>query len=185
MKDINLKHVLPVSLMSASVLIGTVSFASTSNASGLNDGAIIAIYNQVNTFDIETAGLGIANAKDSRVIDLAEMVQKDHTAVRQMAADLAIKLGAARTLPPSRAQATANHAKVLQQLGAKSGPAFDKAYLEHEIVFHTTAIDAVNNILIPSAKSEELRALMKEILPGFEHHLAETKRVYDALGYQQ
>ena len=180
MKNINVMQLLTVL-----TIIGSSTLVSAENSTGLNDGAIIAIYNQVNTFDIETAGLGVANAEDSRVIDLAKMVQKDHTAVRQMATDLAIKLGVNRTLPAVRAQATADHAKVLKKLASKSGAAFDKAYLEHEINFHTAAIDAINNILIPSAKSEKLRALMKKVLPGFEHHLAETQRVFKVLGFQK
>jgi len=174
MKYINIKQLFVAAALSASTTLASA---------GMSDGSIIAIYNQVNTFDIETAGLGLAYGKDERVLSLAKMVQKDHTAVRQMAADLAIKLGVDRTLPPSRAQAAAEHAIVLKTLSSKSGSAFDKAYLEHEISFHTNAIEAVNKILIPSAKSEELRALMKKILPGFEHHLAETKAAYKALGF--
>ncbi len=156
-----------------------VAHANTS----MDDGAIIAIYNQVNTFDIETAGLGIAQAKDQRVKALAQMVQKDHTAVRQMAADLALKMKVARHLPASRVAAMRQHAKAYEALANKSGAEFDKAYLLHEIEFHTTAIDAVKTILIPAAKNAELRDLMKKILPGFEHHLAETKRVARELGY--
>lgn len=166
------------------LLLSAIPLAQAGSSTNLNDGSIIAIYNQVNTFDIETAGLALANAKDRRVIGLAKMVQKDHTAVRQMAADLAIKLGKARSLPASRAQATANHSKVLSALGSKTGASFDKAYLKHEILFHTAAISAINTLLIPNAKSKELLELMKKILPGFKHHLTETKRVFSELGYR-
>jgi putative membrane protein len=182
-----MKTIRNLTSLATALLSGAVFALSTSvvasNKSGLSDGAIIAIYNQVNTFDIETAGLGIANAKDKQVIALAKMVQTDHTGVRQMAADLAIKLGEARTLPASRADATAAHGKILKELGSKNGAEFDKAYLKHEIQFHTGAIDAINKVLIPSAKNEELVELMKKVLPGFEHHLSETKRVAKELGY--
>jgi len=166
------------------LILSSTMVAYAGNQSGMTDGAIIAIYNQVNTFDIETAGLAIANAKDKRVIGLAKMVQTDHTAVRQMAADLAIKLGQDRSLPPSRANAASQHANVLSALSSKKGAEFDKAYLEHEIQFHTAAISAVKSVLIPKARNNELRDLMKKILPGFEHHLAETRRVSKELGYQ-
>ena len=170
-------------LSAVALLLSTTSTMADNANTGLSDGAIIAIYNQVNTFDIETAGLGLAKSKNPDVIALAKMVQTDHTGVRQMAADLAVKLGEARTLPVSRADATAAHAKILKELGSKQGTDFDKAYLKHEIQFHAGAIDAINKVLIPSAKSKELVGLMKKILPGFEHHLAETKRVAKELGY--
>ena len=174
-----------ISLFVTALIFGPITNVSAEQPATMSDGAIIAIYNQVNTFDIETAGLAIAHAKNSRVVGLAKMVQKDHTAVRQLAADLAIKLGEARTLPSSRAQATSQHAKVLTFLNSKNGARFDKAYLQHEIKFHTAAISAVNTVLIPATKSTELRELMKKILPGFEHHLAETKKIYKELGYYQ
>ena len=178
----NLKTLVSVLLSGAVLILSTSAIAG--NKLVLSDGAIIAIYNQVNTFDIETAGLGIANAKDPQVIALANMVQNDHTDVRQMAVDLAKKLGEVRAIPVSRADATAAHAEALKVLGSKKGIAFDKAYLKHEIQFHSEAIDAINKVLIPAAKSKELVDLMKKVLPGFEHHLAETRRVAKELGFQ-
>lgn len=185
MKDTKALKIFLTSLLLTSLTTAT-SIASAGNTGklSLGDGAIIAIYNQVNTFDIETAGLGLANAKDAQVIELAKMVQKDHTAVRNMAAELATKLGKARSLPASRAKAAAEHAKILQTLSSKKGAEFDQAFLAHEIQFHTNAISAINTVLIPAATNDELVALMKKVLPGFEHHLAETMRVSKVLGYQ-
>jgi putative membrane protein len=167
-------------------LLFATSFAmhtSTATASELDDGAIIAIYNQVNTFDIETAGLGLSCGQSSQVKALAKMVQSDHTGVRQMAADLATKIDTPKSLPAGREQAAEAHARVLGELQSKCNDGFDQAYLKHEIAFHTAAIDAVKTVLIPSAKNPELVALMQKILPGFEHHLAESRRVAKELGY--
>ncbi|HBR97757.1 MAG TPA: hypothetical protein DD979_10320 [Gammaproteobacteria bacterium] len=170
-------------LLAVWVVASTAGGVGPVSAGELDDGAIIAIYNQVNTFDIETAGLGIAKGSSPQVVSLAEMVQRDHTQVRQMAAELANSLKVARTLPASRAAATAEHAKVLQRLSGLDGAAFDKAYLEHDIAFHTAAIQAVKEVLIPASQSDALRDLMTKILPGFEHHLAETQKAAKALGY--
>lgn len=170
--------------ITGSVVAATIMMHSALVTAGsLNDSAILAIYNQVNTFDIETAGLGLRCGQSDQVTKLAKMVQTDHTGVRQMAADLANKLNVPRSLPAGRDAATADHAKVLGKLMKQCGKGFDRAYLEHEIAFHTAAINAVNTVLIPSAKNAELVSLMKKILPGFEHHLAETKRVARELGY--
>lgn len=150
-------------------------------AGKMTDGEIIAIYNQVNTFDIETAGLALKCSKSKEVLSLATMVQNDHTGVRQMASDLAKELGVPKSLPTGRENATAEHAKTLEMLNQKCDDGFDRAYLKYEIDFHTAAIDAVQNVLIPAANDQKLKSLMEKILPGFEHHLSETKRVYETM----
>ncbi|MBW9261473.1 MAG: DUF4142 domain-containing protein [Candidatus Thiodiazotropha sp. (ex. Lucinisca nassula)] len=150
-------------------------------AGKMTDGEIIAVYNQVNTFDIETAGLALKCSKSKEVLSLATMVQNDHTGVRQLAADLAKELGVPKSLPAGRENATAEHAKTLKMLNKKCDDGFDRAYLKYEIDFHTAAIDAVENVLIPAANEQKLKSLMKKILPGFEHHLSETKRVYETM----
>src|SRR5262249_36501077 len=73
------------------------------HASELTDAQILAIYVQVNTFDIETALLGRAQAKSDAVRSLATHVAADHTGVRQNAYALATQCGATLELPPARA----------------------------------------------------------------------------------
>mgnify|MGYP006225644891 CR=1 FL=1 len=164
-------------------MIGSVLSTQSAlvQAGQMTDGEIIAIYNQVNTFDIETAGLALKCSKSEEVLSLATMVQNDHTGVRQMAADLAKELGVPKSLPAGRENATAEHANTLKMLNQKCNDGFDRAYLKYEIDFHTAAIDAVEKVLIPAANDEKLKSLMKKILPGFEHHLSETKRVYGSM----
>ena len=157
------------------------AYSAVVQADKMTDGEVIAIYNQVNTFDIETAGLALKCSKSEEVLSLATMVQNDHTGVRQMAADLAKELGVPKSLPAGRENATASHANTLKMLNQKCHDGFDRAYLKYEIDFHTAAIDAVVHVLIPAANDEKLKSLMKKILPGFEHHLAETKRVYASM----
>ena len=71
----------------------------------LDDGAIIAIYNQVNSFDIETALLGQVMGHSPDVRALGKMVSSDHTGVRKAAHELAGKIGVELTLPAARMEA--------------------------------------------------------------------------------
>lgn len=169
------------SLLITVLMSGLSLYPAWIHAAGISDGEIIAIYNQVNTFDIESAGIALKCSQSDEVISLAKMVQNDHTGVRQMAADLAKEMRLDKSLPDGRENATVEHANTLKKLNEKCNDGFDKSYLEHEIKFHTAAISAVTNILIPAANSEKVKQLMIKILPGFEHHLAETKRVYASL----
>lgn len=153
--------------------------------SALDDGQLIAIYNQVNTFDVETGALAVERAHSDEVRALGRMVTTDHTAVKANAEALAATLGVDVVLPPGRDAAEDEHQAALERMQSLSGEAFDRAYLDHEVAFHTAAIAAVKDVLIPAAEHDELVDFMTEVLPGFEHHLAETIRVREALGYAE
>lgn len=70
-------------------------------------------------------------------------------------------------------------------LQLKSGAEFDKAYLQHEMAFHRSVIDAIKKTLLPAIQNEEFKELVTTTLPGFEHHLAETKAVARKLGIKE
>ena len=67
-------------------------------------------------------------------------------------------------------------------LQSKTGAEFDKAYLHYEVAFHQSVVDAVKGTLLPAVKNDELRNLMKSVLPGFEQHLAATRAVARKMG---
>lgn len=164
-----------VRLLRGAFSVGVFACAANANAGGLNDAQIIGIYIQVNGFDIETALLGKGQANSDDVRKLAEHVASDHLGVRQAAYALAATCKVSPVLPTERDKDAIDHGTNLAKLLALKGPAFDSAYIQHEIAFHTGAIDAVKNVLLPAAKCPELQAHFKMILPAFEHHVMHTK----------
>lgn len=168
-----------LALILGSLFLSFSAYATTS----LDDAAIVAIYNQVNGFDIETGRLGKEKGHAEEVRTLAEMVTKDHTEVRKMATALSLRLSLSPTLPDGRREAAWEHQTVINDLLYRTGSDFDKSYLLHEIGFHANAIKAVKEVLLPSTKDPELRKLLLDVLPGFEHHLSETKKAAKKLGY--
>lgn len=156
--------------------------AAAAKAQTLRDGEIVAIYTQVNGFDIETALLGAARAASPSLRALADTVARDHIGVRAAAGALARKTGIAPTLPADRIAAALDHDTVMGNLAAKSGADFDRAYLTHELDFHRAAIEAVRSVLLPQAHDAGLKDHFRGVLPHFEHHLAETERVARELG---
>ncbi|HCQ8620619.1 TPA: DUF4142 domain-containing protein [Klebsiella pneumoniae] len=143
---------------------------------------IFAIYDQVNGFDIETAALGAVKGQDTQVRELAVMVLRDHSAVRQWARDIAAAEGAEYKVD-AKSEGAVGHNEAMAKLKSLSGTEFDQAYLAHERVFHTNAIAAIRTALLPASTSETFKAHLEAVLPGFEHHLAETIRVEKELGY--
>ena len=164
------------------VLLALLS--AQTNASGkLDDTTILAIFDQANSVDIYTGQLGAKYGHSEEVRALGKMVATDHVAVQQMGRELAKKLNILPT-PPDNDTSVADQAKTVSLLRSKAGSGFDKAYLQHEIAFHQSVIEAVKVRLLPSIRNNELKKLVNDVLPGFEHHLAVTKSVARKLGVE-
>jgi len=62
-------------------------------------------------------------------------------------------------------------------LRAKSGKAFDKAYIDNEVAYHKAVIAAVSGLLIPQSQNAELKGLLEKVLPALNTHLAHAEMV--------
>ena len=71
----------------------------------------------------------------------------------------------------------------MSRLSALSGPAFDRALLDHEIAFHAAVISAIQTTLVPAISNAELRALVEKVAPHFQGHLDLVKAVKAQLHY--
>ena len=147
----------------------------------LDDATIVAIFDEANTADIETSGLAAKRGSRKDVRALGKQFAHDHTAVRQQGRDLAKKLGVKPT-PPNPDQGAEAAAAALKDLQSKHGADFDKAYLAHEVAYHTQVIDALNNTLIPAIQNAELKAFVQKIVPAFEGHLVAAKNLQQKVG---
>ena len=112
---------------------------------------------------------------------LGRMVVSDHVAVQQMGRDLAKKLKVTPTLPDNDSS-VADYARIVAQLQSKTGADFDKAYLQYEVAYHQSVVDAIKGSLLPAISNPELKTLVKTVLPGFERHLAATRVLASKMG---
>ena len=149
----------------------------------LDDPTIVAIFDAANTADIETGELAMQRGQSKEVRDFGAMLARDHKTVRQQGRDLAKKLGVTPTPPADDAGAKA-HAAAMAKLRAVPAAEFDHAFLQHEIAFHKSVIDAVKTTLLPALKNAEVKDLVTKIAPAFQAHMmaAESldKRLADA-----
>ena len=63
-----------------------------------------------------------------------------------------------------------------------SGPGLDRAYIDHEVVYHEAVVSALDKTLIPNAKNDELKALLVKVRPAFVAHLDHAKQLQTSLG---
>ena len=136
----------------------------------LDDATIMAIFDNANTADIETGKVAAQRGHTNEVRQFGAMLARDHQMVRQQGRDLAMKLGIIPT-PPSGEQSAQDHAAAMRRLSGLQGREFDSAFLQHEVLFHETAIAAIENTLLPAITNEELRAMVVKVAPAFKAHL--------------
>ncbi|HXG44011.1 MAG TPA: DUF4142 domain-containing protein [Gemmatimonadales bacterium] len=161
--------------MSRTVLLAAVLAALSLPAplpaqTTLTDAQIVAIFDQANTADIETGQLAASRAHAKEVRELGQQFADAHRAVRAQGRELAKKLGVTPALPPGN-RGAAEHREVMGRLRERSGTAFDRAFLDHEIAFHQAVIDAVTRTLLPAIQNPELKAFVEKVAPAFQGHL--------------
>jgi len=97
--------------------------------------------------------------------------------VNQQAVALAKKLNVTPQDNPTSQSLKTGGAENVKKLTGLSGAAFDRAYVDHEIAYHEQVLDAIDKVLVPNAKNEELKALIVKVRPAFVAHLEHAKMV--------
>lgn len=68
-------------------------------------------------------------------------------------------------------------AATIAKLKGLKGAAFDKAYVDNEVTYHQTVLDAIDSTLVPNAKNAELKGLIEKVRPAFVDHLQHAKHI--------
>ena len=168
--------------LSAMLFAGAVLFSATGvSAQGINDAQIAKIVVTANQVDIDAGKLAASKASHADVKKFANTMVTDHKGVNKQAVALVTKL---KVTPEDNATAKSLYdggKSNVANLKALKGKEFDKAYIDHEVAYHTAVLDAVDKTLIPGAKNDELKALLVKVRPAFVAHLDHAKMIQAAL----
>jgi putative membrane protein len=150
-------------------------------AAALNDAQIAHIAVTANAIDSATGTMAKQKGTAKSVKDFAQTMIDDHSAVNKQAVALATKLkvtpednDVSKSLNGSASTSTSNRQ-------GKSGADFDKAYIDNEVTFHQTVLDALDKSLIPGAQNAELKGLLEKVRPAIAGHLARAKEIQTSL----
>ena len=142
-----------------------------------NDAQIAHIVVTANQVDIDAGKLAESKGSNAQVKAFGKQMVTDHTGVNQQAVALAKKLSVTPQDNATSRSLKAGGADNVKKLNGLSGAAFDNAYVEHEIAYHEQVLDAIDKVLVPNAKNEELKALIVKVRPAFVAHLEHAKMV--------
>lgn len=155
--------------------------APDASAQDLDDAAIAHIAVTANQLDIDGADQALEKSHNAAVRAFAETMARDHQGVIEQAAALAGRLGVAPKDNEHSRSLSRQAAQVRDRLAALDGAAFDRAYMEAEVVYHETVIGAVEETLIPNTSHPELESLLRSVIPALEAHLEHARRVSEEL----
>lgn len=153
----------------------TASATPTARSAALDDPAIVGIFDAANTWDVNLGHLALKKSSNKDVRNFADMMVRDHSAVRKLGRDLATKLKVTPTPPAKDFALYKDYVATTAKLNGLTGAAFDKAYIDHEVWYHQAVIDAMTTTLLPATQNAELKALEVKVAPNFQAHLVAAK----------
>jgi putative membrane protein len=168
----------------SSLTFSAVLFLSAAgvSAQGVNDAQIASIVVTANQVDIDAGRLAQSRSANAEVKKFAQQMVTDHTSVNKQAVALVTKLKVTPEDNDTSRALKAGGEKNVAALKALKGAALDKAYIDHEVDYHTQVLDAIDKTLIPGANNADLKALLVKVRPAFVAHLEHAKHIQSTLG---
>jgi putative membrane protein len=146
-----------------------------------NDAQIAHIAYTAGKIDIEAAQQAVQKSKNKDVVEFANDMIRDHTAINDKALALVKKLNVTPQDNDTSKALAKQAAEKRAELAKLNGPAFDKAYIDNEVAYHKTVNNALQNTLIPSATNPGLRDLLTTGLKIFQGHQQHAEHVAASL----
>jgi putative membrane protein len=148
---------------------------------GPTDPQIAGIVVTANAIDIDAGKLAKSRTKNKEVSDFAKLMITDHTAVNKQASALVKKLKVKPEESETSKSLKSDARKNVANLKGLKGAAFDQAYVDHEVAYHQQVLDAIDKVLIPSAKNAELKDLITKVRPAIAAHLDHARMLQASL----
>jgi len=167
--------------MFSAVAVAGLLVVSPAPAQEITDPQIAAIVVTANQVDIDAGELAAARGSNAEVKKFGQQMVTDHKGVNKSAVGLATKLKVTPEENDTSKALKSGGEKNVANLKTLKGAAFDKAYIDHEVAYHTQVIEALDKTLIPGAKNAELKALLVKVRPAFVAHLEHAKHLQSSL----
>jgi putative membrane protein len=147
----------------------------------LTDEEVAHVAVTANTIDIENGRLAQEKAQNEQVRQFAALMVADHTASNQQAEKLADSLGVEPKENDVSGSLQDEADQVKGDLEKQEGAAFDRAYMQREVVFHQTVLTALDDLLIPTTENAQLKELLNSVRGVVEQHLERAKKINNQL----
>ncbi len=151
------------------------------NPADLNDLEIAHVAYTADNIDIQYAHIALALSTNPEVREFARTMIRDHEAVNEQALALLKKLNAQPQDNFLSQSLQEGAVKIVDELTALRGDAFDRRYAENELAYHKAVNDLVGNTFIPNIENEEVKNLFKAGLEIFKAHEGHAEMMVKSL----
>ena len=149
----------------------TATSGGTVSAMSPEDKAFVVKAGMGGLFEVQSGNLALQKASSPDVKAFAQRMVTDHGKSNAELATLATTKGV--VLP---AELEGTHQSALEHLSALSGAEFDKAYMQHMVEDHATAVADFDKAST-SSTDPELKAWAGKTLPTLQEHAAMAKEL--------
>lgn len=172
-------------LMAAAILMlaacTTMHDANAPMAGALPESDIAAIVATANEGEIQQGNTASSRATSSEVRSFAQMMVTDHT----RALEEGRAVFAARGISPAENDTSRtlreNSQRTVTNLATYTGAAFDRAYMRSQVDLHQWLLTSLDTVLIPSARTPEVRTLLQNQRGSVAAHLEQARAIHGRL----
>ena len=167
-----------LSVVAAGLIAPVFAFAEIRE---LDDAQIANVVITAHRVAIETGLLADSKSSNAAVKEYAQRKIRGHESLNKEAAELIDKLQLALRDSMINQELRTDGEKGFTSLAAMQGIEFDQAYIERNVVLYQHVLDTIDNRLMPSAKSEELKALLYKMFAPLSDHLEYAQQIQGSL----
>ena len=142
----------------------------------LTDANIVYILDQANAGDSAMGNLASTKGTDAEVKAFGRLMMGEHHALRLAGENLAKKLSVTPTAPPADDSFAMMKATADSLNAQAKGKAWDKAYIDHEVMIHQAVLEKATQAL-QAAQNAELKTLIEGAAPVIQKHLDKAKQI--------
>ncbi len=154
-------------LLTAGIIASFAGSVQANDPAKLNDLEIAHVAYVADNIDIRYAHLALAISSNPAIHTFAKTMIRDHTAVNEQALALLAKLNAQPQDNFLSQSLQENAEKLITEMSALRGAAFDKFYAENELAYHKAVNDLVGNAFIPNIENAEVNYFSKRVWKFF------------------
>jgi putative membrane protein len=150
-------------------------------AKAMSDADIVAMTSAINQGEVDAGNMAKSKATNKDVKEFAEDMVKHHTQMLNDGKSLATKASITPNMAAADSVTTANKAAGDKLASTAKGAAFDKAYIDAQVMGHQSALANVQ-AASAAAQNADLKKMLTDAQPEIQKHLDKAKELQSKMG---
>lgn len=142
---------------------------------------VAGILTTANQGEVQQGQAASTKATSASVRSFAQMMVTDHTSANERAGEVFGRKGISPGDNDTTRALRANSERTIANLNTYNGAAFDREYMRTQVEMHEWTLNTLDNMLIPSSRDADIRALLKTQRGAVAAHLEQARSILGSL----